>query len=246
MGKITMTVETTTLPSGTHVSLWLKYQGTNPIIDWGDGTMEIEPGVALPSNEAMSQWSIGQQNDRAENMVYGIYIDKDETGAGYPWYEYQHDYCSVNTLHTIRIDSTEDGEVIGLKRKPGKGVAIRDIVFSPCNHLKLLSLLNRNDSITLCTDKLTELKWLYVHNILNEELDFCHSNLLRFIYVSHCPNLRRIDLRRCPYVSDINCPSNPLLTHIDFHRDQRANIRWTGSPIDESTEMNIILSLRVL
>ena len=42
-----------------HVSLWLKYQGTYPIIDWGDGTMEIEPGVALPTNEAVSQWSIG-------------------------------------------------------------------------------------------------------------------------------------------------------------------------------------------
>ena len=117
---------------------------------------------------------------------------------------------------------------------------------SASNLLKLLSLLNRNDSITLCTDKLTELERLYVHNILNEKLDFCHSNLLCSFYVSHCPNLRRIDLRRCPYVSDIYCPSNPLLTHIDFHRDQKASIGWAGSPIDESTERNIIHMLQVL
>lgn len=246
MGKISMTVETTALPGGMHVSLWLKYQGTYPIIDWGDGTMEIEPGVALPTNKAVYQRSIGQQDDCTENMVYGIYIDKDETGAGYPWYEYQHDYCSENTLYTIRIDSTEDGEVVGLKRKPDKGAGIRDIVFSKCNHLKLLSLLNRNDSITLCTDKLTKLKWLYVHNVLNEELNFDHSNLLRFIYVSHCANLRHIDLRRCPYVSYIDCPSNPLLTYIDFHRDQRASISWAGSPIDEDTERNILLMPTVL
>ena len=44
----------------------------------------------------------------------------------------------------------------------------------------------------------------------------------------------------------IYCPSNPLLTHIDFHRDQKASIGWAGSPIDESTERNIIHILQIL